>query len=457
VLTVDLNPGGSGSNGLADRLSVGGRADLGGRVVVNVVDPWQPKAGAQSVPILTANGGLSVSALEHPRSAVAQYQLHQPAPGTLHLGYDIHFANADILVATNDNQDAIAGHLHDIYRSQALDPGIARGLIAIEDPGSYARVMNTLGAELAVDNQLVSLLSTIAFNDTLLSCAERAGDYRFFDQGQCGWLRLRGQRFTQRETHDNLGFDADSWQLAGGGQIDVGDAWHLGGALTYEGRNLNVDHSNASSDGSQFQAGVSAKRRWDATELSGSVAIGYGDFDNDRALWPGAALSGTQQMWLFSAQLRASHLIQWGRWSLKPRLDLGVDYLAMDTFDESGTNGLRLRIDSQHDTYFNLQPAIDIATEIETDDGLLLRPKLTLGITQFLGDTRPSVTGRFAGAPGDVTSFTASTGLDRTRFDIAAGVDIFTRQNLMLRAEVFGSISNHSESYGGGLKLGMSF
>ena len=459
VLSVDLNPGGSGSSGLADRLSIDGRADLGGRVSVNLLDVWQPKPGPQSALILTAGTGLTYGGLEHTQSAVAQYRFIEPSPGALHLGYDIDFANPGIIAATNDNQDAIARHVHGVYRSQALDPGIARGLIAIEDQGSYARVMNTLSAELAVNNQTVSLLSTIAFNDALLSCAERTGDYRFFDQGQCGWLRLRGQRFTQQETHDNLGFGEDSWQLAGGGQIDVGNGWHLGAALSYEGRNLNVDDSNASSDGGQFQAGVSAKRRWDATELSGSLAVGYGDFDNDRALWPGAAVSGTQKLWLFSGQVRIAHLIEWGRWAIKPRLDLGIDYLTMDAFNESGTTDFRLRIDAdgQRDTYVNLQPAIDIATEIETADGLLIRPKLTLGITQFLGNTSPAVTGRFAGAPGNVASFTASTGLDQTRFDVTAAVDIFTRTDLMVRAEVFGSFSDSSESYGGGLKFGMSF
>jgi hypothetical protein len=36
-------------------------------------------------------------------------------------------------------------------------------------------------------------------------------------------------------------------------------------------------------------------------------------------------------------------------------------------------------------------------------------------------------------------------------------VDIFTRTDLMVRAEVFGSFSDSSESYGGGLKIGMAF
>lgn len=457
VLAVDLDPRRAGGSDQGDLLRVDGRAAIGGQVTVNLLDVWQPVGGMQSVPILTAAGGLAVGALTAPQSAVAQYRLDQPSPGALHLAYGIDFANPGILAATNDNQDAVAGHLHALYRAQVLDAQIARTLIAIPDTASYARVMNTLGAELAVDNQIVSLLSSIAFNDTLLSCAERAGDDRFFDQGQCGWLRLRGQRFDQQATRDNLGFGADSWQLAGGGQLDLGNAWHLGGALSYEGRNLDAKDSNASSTGDQFQAGVSAKRSWDATELAGSLAIGYGDFANDRALWPGATVSGTQQLWLFSGQLRVAHLIEQGRWAFKPRLDLGVDYLAMDGFNESGVTDFRLQADAQRDTYVNLQPAIDIATELETARGLLIRPKLTLGITQFLGNPAPSITGRFAAAPGTVPSFTASTGLDQTRFDVAAAVDLFTRQAWMVRAEVFGGFSDRTENYGGGLKVALSF
>ena len=317
--------------------------------------------------------------------------------------------------------------------------------------------MNTLGAEIAVDNQIGSLLSGIRFNDALLSCAERTGDYRFFDQGQCGWLRLRGQHFEQQATNDNLGFDEDSWQLAGGGQVDIGNGWHLGGALSYEWRNLNADDSNASSDGGQFQAGVSAKRRFDATELSGSLAIGYGDFDIDRNPWPGESIDGTQKLWLYSAQVRAAHLIERGRWSLKPRLDLGLDYLSMDGFTESGNSAFRISHQGENNTYFNLQPAIDIQTEFETDDGLLIRPKLTLGITQFIGNAAPSVTGRFSIAPQDVAPFTASTDLDRTRFDVAAGVEVFTSSDLIVRAELFGSFSDNTESYGGGLQVAMPF
>ncbi len=412
----------------------------------------------QSVPILTADGGLSFERAEvRPAPPLPNTGCFDSPPNALHLVFDIDFANAGILAETNDNQDNIARYIHGIYRAQALDSDIARALIAIEDTGSYTRVMNSLSAEIAVDNQITSLLSGIRFNDALLSCAERGGDYRFFDQGQCGWLRLGGQRFEQHETSDNLGFDEDSWQLAGGGQIDIGNGWHLGGALSYESSNLNADDSYASSDGERFQGGISAKRRFDATELSGSLAVGYGHFDIDRNPWPGVNIDGTQKLWLYSGQLRAAHLFERGRWSFKPRIDLGVDYLSMGSFTESGNTGFRIRHDGEDNIYTHLQPAIDIATEIETDDGLLIRPKLSLGITQFIGASAPSVTGSFVVAPAEVAPFTASTELDKTRFDVAASVDVFTRKDLVVRAELFGSFSDNSESYGGGLKVELPF
>ena len=56
-----------------------------------------------------------------------------------------------------------------------------------------------------------------------------------------------------------------------------------------------------------------------------------------------------------------------------------------------------------------------------------------------------------------VAPFTASTDLDKTRVEIAAGVDVFAVNNLVVRAEVFGSVSDNSDSYGGGVKVALPF
>lgn len=296
VFAVDLNPNASASAGAADHLSVGGRASFGGLVAVNLLDVWQSNAGPHAVPILSADGGLSVNGLAVTPSAVAQYRLLRPTPGLLSLAYGIDFANLGIVARTNDNQDDIARHIHAIDSARALDDKIARGLIAIEDTTTYAWAMNSLSSEVVVDNQIASLLAGIRFNDDLLGCAGRGGDLRYLDEGQCRWLRLGGQRLTQPPANDNLGFNENSWQIAGGGEVAIGNGWAVAGALAYESSSLSVDDSNTGSGGDRVQVGVSAKRRFGASELSGSLAIGCGDYEVSRSLWPGVASDGSEKL-----------------------------------------------------------------------------------------------------------------------------------------------------------------
>jgi len=231
----------------------------------------------------------------------------------------------------------------------------------------------------------------------------------------------------------------------------------MGAALSYENSSLDVDDTRAGSDGERFQVGFSATRRLGATELSGSLAIGYGDYEVQRNPWPGVDVDGTQKLWLYSAQLRAARLFDVRGWHIKPRLDLGVDYLSMGSFNESGDTNFRIQHDGQDETYVHLQPAVDISTELETVTGNLIRPRLSLGITQFIGNAAPQVRGRFAATPAAVAPFTTTTELDKTRLDVAAGLDVLASKNLVVRAEVFGSFSENSETYGGGLGLAMRF
>ena len=137
---------------------------------------------------------------------------------TLALAYDIDFANDGILAHANDNQDSVARHLHALYRAGALDAATARALIAIEDGGTFAGTLNTLGNEVAVDNQVAALLSAVAFNRALVNCGERYGDARPADAARCAFGGVSGSRLRQQATGDNTGFAANDWTLAVGGR-----------------------------------------------------------------------------------------------------------------------------------------------------------------------------------------------------------------------------------------------
>jgi hypothetical protein len=454
AFAVDIEIGGGNR---ADHLEVGGSASLAGRIDVNVTGVQAPVIGTQTQTLLRADAGLQLDGVQVTPSVAGQYQLLQPTPDTVALGYDIDFDNAGILAATNRNQDAIAGYIDSLYKAGALDGETAAQLINIDDRARYAQVMNDLSAEIAVDNQIASLYASVGFGELLLSCAERNGAYRFLDQGQCAWARASAQRFNQQQSGDNLGFDDRGWQLAGGVQTGVGQGWFVGGAFAYEHGSLDSDGGHAGSDADRYLIGVSAKRRIEATELAGSLAVGYGRYAVQRTPWSGVATSGTQKIWSYALQLRAAQLITHGRWAFKPRIDLGVDYLSSEAFDETGASTFRIDHASASETYVSLQPALDVVTEFDAGYGILVRPRLTLGVTQFLGSANPSVTGRFAGAPTTIVPFTASTEIDRTRLDLAVGVDLFAQDSLAVRAEIFGSAAQHSGSFGGSLKVMIPF
>jgi outer membrane autotransporter protein len=187
------------------------------------------------------------------------------------------------------------------------------------------------------------------------------------------------------------------------------------------------------------------------------VSVTYGSYDNQRAPFGGPAASATQRLWIVSARAQAAWLFQREAWAAKPRIAVGVHGLSMDGFGESGSNAFRVNVDKQRDTYVDILPAVDVYTEVETGDGVLVRPQLTLGLTQFVGSAAPAVTARFADAPPGVPSFTSRTSLDRTRVDAAASVTMFATRNLSVRAEVSGSFSRDTGSYGAGLKAALAF
>ena len=454
-LMIDLNPALKGTGNLADLLSVAGNSGFGGKVDVNIVNAGLGGAGEQLVTIVQADEIVNNAVLTTD-SAVAQLRLVQPSSRELALAYNIDFANAGILAGTNNNQDNVARQIESIYRAGALDSNVARNLIQIES-ADYTSTMNSLSAEIVVDNQIASLRSSLRFSDALYGCAERSGEYRYIRQGECIWGRIQGQEFKQRETDDNLGFNTTGWQIATGIRRDVGHDWQLGAALSWESNRLRTNGAGTS-DGYQLNLGLSATRNVAAAEYSGSIALGYTDNELSRTPVEGSGVSeATQKVKSVAGHLRAAYLFGDSAWYFKPWIDAGVEWLDMPGFNESGDSPFALRVQGQTKTYCQVQPAFEIGTEIHSDNGLLIRPRFTFALTQVSGGATPSANATFASTPGGVDPFRTSTSLDRTQLDVGIGVDMFVAGGTVVRAAAFGGLSDNTSSYGGSLQLEMRF
>ncbi|MGB5835217.1 MAG: autotransporter outer membrane beta-barrel domain-containing protein, partial [Thiohalocapsa sp.] len=470
-LAIEIDPSRIGTGAQAiDRHFVSGEADISGLVDVSLVTTEQTVEGEQVLPIIVSDDdpeaedlvevaavGEEVKSISVTPSVVAQYQLLKSAGQEISLAFDIDFANAQIMESVGVNQRALSSYLEALGSAGALDEQIALPLIEIGDIESYQDTIDTLSSEVFVDTQIASLYATGRFVEELMSCAVDSGNTQFFDDGQCVYARVRASRFERDETSSNLGFDQDSWSLSVGGQKRIDNGWTLGGGFAYQSSDLNVDQAASESDGDQVYGGLSLKRATGQLELGGALMAGYGSFDTTRNPFIGESVKSSQDSWALSGRLRAVYLYERGDTYIKPRIDFGIDHIGVGDFSEKGDSPVRLDVDSTSETYFTITPAIEAGGDYALSNGVIVRPRATLGITQFLGDPSASATARFAENGSTRASFTTETDIDSTRVNIAAGVDVFAQAGWVVRAEAFASLSDNTDAYGASLKVEIPF
>ncbi len=435
-----------------DQVDIDGMAEIDGSIVPTIIAFDIPAAGHE-LPFLEAGDLTIASSLAVQDTAAVDYS-HRQEDNQLLLSYAVDFASDRILDATNDNQDDLVRVLDALYRNGTLDSDLGLALINIVDTQDFASGVNSLSAEVALDNQIEALHASRAFGNSLLSCADSTAPHSPFDIGECVYLRATGSRIERDATSDNLGFDATTWGIATGGQRALGNDWFVGAALAYQNSSLTSDASRASSDGDRLFVGLSGKRVSGPFELAAAGHVGYGSYDISRNPITGGTVSGTQKQWSASGRLRAAYLHESGNLFVKPRVDLALDHFFGSDFTETGGgNALSVSLDSE--TYVSLQPAIEIGATMKNEDGTVWRPGITVGLTQYLGNPGPSLSAGFAGNPA--IPFSHSTGIDGAHLDLAATLDVFTANAVTFRAEAGASFSDNSTAYGGDIKIEFRF
>ncbi len=452
VMEMSLNP----TTNRADRMNISGTADLQGDVEIELLN-LGPAKDRSRVTLVVADGGLSsrsASEFTVTPSVVAGYELDFVSDKQVDLSYQVDFANDDVLASSGRNQDAVANHIQDSFAAGTL-PSELTSLVDIQDMASYQNALGSMDAQIYADTQLTTLYSSLLFKDSMLSCGERTGDYRFIEELQCGWMRVTGRHLNRDGTSTSRGFDENAFQLAGGGQYEVNGDWLFGGALSIEYRSLDEDGGFADADGWQFQGGLVAKRQFGNTMISGAFSGGYASFDANRNVFGGSQTDGDQSLWLISGELRAEHAFDFDTWFVKPRSDIGIDYVSSGSLTESGAGSLNLDIQQDDDVYVYLQPAVEVGMEHVFDSGTVARPWISLGMTAFLTNNSPTATASFVGTSG--SSFSSVSDLDRTYADLEIGVDVLTAYNVNIQALGAGRLSGNTQTYGGGLKASLLF
>ena len=442
------------SSNETDVLTIGGAARLSGALRVNVLQSDMDPNGAQDLKIIEAAGGLDASELEIIPSVVARYKLNAVSDTELHLGYHIDYANGTLVGALNDNQSRLTTYFDSLYDIGDLDDDLAKALIDITTTQDYARVMNTLGPELATSNGVASLYRTLGFANTLFSCPNQGQGNVWMENGQCAYVTFGGSRLDRDATGGASGFAQDGWRIGAGGQMLLDNGITIGAALAYDSSSLTTD-AGASSDGSSVSGGLSVKRFVDAWEFGAAVYAGNGSFDNTRTVGTGT-LTGTQDQWTTGAELRAGYVFDQGDWFIKPRLDLGVAHFGGGSYAESGA-ATALSVDTSSETFSYLRPAVELGGSVATTGGSDIRLNAVLSMTQFFGNPSFDATARLANAPGSVAPVTWQSDIDNTQFDLTAGITILSANGISYDVSAFGHLTDNQRGYGGQLRINIPF
>jgi hypothetical protein len=438
-----------------DRLILRQDARIGGVIDVNIRDAGGAGLGRHEVTLIEADKNLDTKSLRIKPSAVAQYRL-QRAAKSLALSYDIDFLNPAVRRGLGDNQTEIAAHLVDLHGSGNFAPELLY-LTEAEDADAYGAELDALSPAPYGVSGSASLMSSLQFGDSLMSCRERGGEYRFIREADCLRLDFGGREYSQDGSSETAGYDVSWGGFSIGGQKAVSEEWIVGMGLAYGSLNASSDGGLWRSDGDQFQLGVVAKRQVGATLFAASVSGGFGDADVRRNAAPGLTADGNQDFRYVSGQLRAVYAFERGDWYVKPRVDLNATYVDTGDVTESGAGAANLVVEGSDDVYWALRPAVEIGGEVDAGSGYLVRPRVAIGITQYLNDPSQTVTARLRDAGPDGGSFTVENAMDWTAFDVGLGVDILSETGVQVSIGALAQVGENATSYGGGVRLAIPF
>jgi hypothetical protein len=473
---VDLDLGQSGVADLeADRVNVvgagSGTADLDGTLAIAPLNPGLVLSGAHSVTLVSAENGVSNTtqaklALVAPQSAVASYQLVYPDANTIDLAYQVDFAASGL----NANQTAFGAHINAIQSLSATQPAptpeiaaarlqLASALFGLPDTAALQQVYDQLAPTAYVANESTTLFSSLTFTDALQSCRMRDGEYRFVREGECSWFSAGRAKTDRERTSTNVGFREDNLFLAGGAQWAVSENWRVGLGVSYERSKLD-DDTNAHTDGTSGQGGGVVKGRFGNSTISASVTGGRGRYKTERVVsFPGVSESVTGTQWLnyLSAHVRIGHVFENSTSYIRPLLDVGATRLDQQAFQESGSTVVGLSLDGHKQTYLSIEPAIEMGTELQADDGMLIRPYARIGLTQFSNGSGSSVAATLLQAPTGVSPFIANDNFNERLYSAAVGVYLIAKSGVNVRFIGSWSGSSDIQIYGGSLKAAFPF
>jgi uncharacterized protein with beta-barrel porin domain len=362
------------------------------------------------------------------------------------------------LQGLNSNQTAIGQNVNGILAAGASAgfTAVTNALLAATDLGG---ALDQLSPEVYNQAKLGTFYGARSFASNMLSCRTNGDEgASFISEGQCVWVRAQARSLDLSHTANNIGAQERTGSFSAGAQLALAPAWRAGFAVGYDTSTITTG-SGAKSEGDRINIGGIVKYNPGPLLLAAGVTAGWGSFDTTRDLAFGgfaAQARGKSDVDYVSGQLHGAYLMQSDGWYMKPIVGAAVTQVSLGRVVETGGGGAGLTVAASDDTVFSVSPAVEFGTQVAFDDISVWRPFVRVGVT-WQDESRFALTASFTDAGAGATPFTIGSKLDRTLFDVSAGVDVINTSGAVMRLQYDGHFGDETRENSVSVKGSVKF
>ena len=424
-----------------DQFYMNGTASLSGGIDVSLLNPQLAPSGHSQKVLFSADRGVidaGMKLLTAP-SVVLNYRLLYPNKTTAVLDYNVDFSVSGSL---GINLQEVGDYLNRIQSegsSSALSDTIIKLLY---DPTlkAYKESLSMLSPDFYGEQQAEMVRGSQRFEQTMAE----GGIYRYVAKDKMLWFNYDNIDTLHRAYDDykSTRLHADNFSL--GLEQVLQDDWTLGAAVSLASNEASGYDNRWNSTGNSQYFGAIVKRRFGATEITGTVSYGWNQSDTTRVgqvTTPYRTHIG-RDIETLESMLRVSHSFERCGFYLNPMLDLGVTYLMPQFATETGAGATSLVLYDSSETHFWVRPAISVGDIAHIGRGMKLHTHIEAGYQKYFGSEHTDIVAGFSGAPSGVAPMNVPVELGAL-FQISAGIDLIAPNDVSLGIEYSKILDTH--------------
>jgi len=351
---------------------------------------------------------------------------------------------------------AIAEHLQTIWdgdHPEYLADGFAK--LAMSGDVETQALLSTLAGPTMNAIGAARLTASTDFVAEMDGCPALLEGSLLPEKTNCFWARALGGTARASDDAVSTGYSANSGTVLFGGQVMIDPDLLLAGSLGYERSGIDGNEDGVSLDGNAVLGAIGLTYLSGPFMVSGTFDFGYGSYDSTRLIDLGQTMvtaEASPEASNVGLHARFAFETPVGDLSLRPQLDLAVNYITTNGYSESGAGDLDLTVASADKVVFSAAPSVELAKRVTLKDGTRLRLFAGLGV-DFLSDANWATEARLSAAPASAGTFTSEVENPDVIGRFRAGVDVLASSTMDVKVEYDAAFADGFVAQAGSFRL----